>query len=62
MEFNVSTLDNQEQAQELEKTILTSEPNADINIDLNAQKVTINSEASSETFEHLIVASGHKVS
>ena len=62
MEFNVSTLDNAQQAEELKKTILTSEPNADVNIDLDSKKVTIESEASTETFEQLIVAAGHKVS
>jgi len=62
MEFNVSTLDSQDQADNLKKTILTSEPNADINVDLDSKKVTVKSEASAETFKQLIVAAGHKVS
>lgn len=62
MEFKVSTLDTKDQAENLKKTILTSEPNADVNIDLDSKKVTIESEASSETFKQLIVAAGHKVS
>lgn len=60
MEFNISTLDNAQQAEELKKTILTSEPNADVNIDLDSKKITIKSEASAETFKQLIVAAGHK--
>ena len=62
MEFNISTLDNAEKAEELKKTILTSEPNADVNVDLDSKKVTIESEASAETFKQLIQAAGHKVS
>ncbi len=62
MEFKVSTLDTKDQAENLKKTIVTSEPNADVNIDLDSKKVTIESEASSETFKQLIVAAGHKVS
>ena len=62
MEFNVSTLDNAEKAENLKKTLLTSEPNANVDIDLNSKKVTIESEASAETFKQLIVAAGHKVS
>lgn len=61
MEFQVSTLDNAEKAENLKKTILTSEPNADVNIDLDAKKVSIESQASAETFKQLIVAAGHKV-
>ena len=61
MEFHVPTLDSADKSAELKKTIITSEPDADVNIDLNAKKVTIDSKASAETFEQLIVASGHKV-
>ena len=62
MEFNVSTLDNAEKAENLKKTLLTSEPNANVDIDLNSKKVTIESEASAETFKQLIVAAGHEIS
>ena len=61
MEFQVPTLDSEEKGKNLKETILTSEPNADVNIDLDAKKVTIESEASTETFKQLIVAAGHKV-
>lgn len=62
MEFHVPTLDSKEKSTELKEVILTSEPNADINIDLDSQKIMIESEASAETFKQLIVATGHKIS
>jgi copper chaperone len=62
MEFHVPTLNSSEASKELEETILTSEPDANISIDLDSQKVIIKSEASAETFKQLIVASGHKIS
>jgi copper chaperone len=62
MEFHVPTLDNTEDSTELKEVILTAEPNADVNIDLNSKKVMIESKASVETFKQLIVASGHKIS
>ncbi|MEN9519491.1 MAG: hypothetical protein RLZZ381_2079 [Cyanobacteriota bacterium] len=62
MEFHVPTLDSKEESTELKEVILTAEPNADINIDLDSQKIMIESEASAETFKQLIVAAGHKIS
>jgi copper chaperone len=62
MEFYVPTLDSKEESTELKEVILTAEPNADINIDLDSQKIMIESEASAETFKQLIVAAGHKIS
>ena len=62
MEFHVPTLDDAKKSEELKETILTSEPDADVNIDLDAKKVTIESEASAETFKQIIVAAGHKIS
>ncbi|MGL5076911.1 MAG: heavy metal transport/detoxification protein [Waterburya sp.] len=61
MEFHVPTLNSSEASKKLEETILTSEPDANINIDLDSQKVMIESEASPETFKQLIVASGHEI-
>ena len=61
MKFNVPTLNSSESAQELKEPILTSEPDAKVEIDSDAKTVTIDSEASEETFKELIVASGHKL-
>ena len=62
MEFNVHTLESAEAGEELKQTILTSEPNANVNIDVDSKKVSIESKASAETFKQLIVAAGHQVS
>jgi copper chaperone len=62
MEFHVPTLEDHQAVENLKETILTSEPDADIDINLDSQKVTIKSKASAETFKQLIVASGHKIS
>lgn len=60
MEFYVPTLDSLEASENLEETIMTAEPNASVDIDLDRKKVIIESEASPETFKQLIVASGNK--
>jgi copper chaperone len=62
MEFHVPTLDSQEDSTELKEVILTAEPNAHVNIDLDSKKVMVESKASVETFKQLIVASGHEIS
>ena len=60
MQFNVPTI-NSESADQLKTTILTSEPEAKVEIDSESKTVTINSKASEETFKQLIVAAGHKI-
>lgn len=62
MEFHVPSLDSKQESTELKEVILTAEPNAEINIDLDSKKIMIESEASAETFKQLIVAAGHKIS
>lgn len=59
--FQVSTLGDQQSAQELKDLILTSEPEANVDVNPQAKTVTIDSTASEETFKQLIVAAGHKV-
>lgn len=61
VQFEVPTLENQQSAQKLKETILTSEPEADVDIDTQAKVITIDSKASEETFRQLIVAAGHSV-
>ena len=61
MQFNVSTIESSESAAKLKEIILTSEPNAKVEIDPESKTVTINSEASEETFKQLIIAAGHKL-
>lgn len=59
--FTVPTLSDDKAAQSLKDTILTSEPDAKVEIDSKAKTVAIESEASEETFKQLIVAEGHKL-
>jgi len=59
--FQVPTLADQKSAQELKKHILTSEPDANVDVNSQEKTVTIDSEASEETFKQLIVAAGHKI-
>ncbi|MBW4652367.1 MAG: cation transporter [Kaiparowitsia implicata GSE-PSE-MK54-09C] len=61
LKLNVPTLDSPESAKELEKVILTSEPEATVNVDASSKTVTVESDASEETFKQLIVAAGHKL-
>lgn len=61
MKFHVPTLRDQQAAQSLRELILTSEPDADIDINLQTNVVTIDAKASQETFEELITAAGHSV-
>ena len=60
MQFKVPTIDS-ESAEQLKTTILTSEPEAKVEIDSESKTVTINSKASAETFKQLIVAAGHEI-
>jgi copper chaperone len=50
-----------ESAKTLRETILTSEPEATVDIDIKNKTVTIESNASEETFNQLITATGHTV-
>ncbi len=60
LKINVPTIDA-ESAQILKETIRTSEPDARIDIDLEAKTVTIEAQASEETFKQLIEAAGHPI-
>lgn len=60
MEFYVPTLKRSVEAQALKQTLLAAEPAATINIDVDQQLVVIHSEASKETFQQLITATGHQ--
>jgi copper chaperone len=60
LKIDVPTIDAQS-AQVLKETILTSEPDAKIDIDLDKKTVTIEAQASEETFKQLIEAAGHPI-
>ncbi|MDX2244275.1 MAG: heavy metal transport/detoxification protein [Leptolyngbyaceae cyanobacterium bins.302] len=61
LKITVPTLDSAEKAQTLKETILTSEPDARVDVDVDSKTVTIEAKASEETFKQLIEASGHQV-
>ncbi len=62
LQLHVPTLDSLASVKSLKETIYTSQPDATINVDLEAKTVTITSQASEETFKQLIVAAGHQIS
>jgi copper chaperone len=61
LKLMVPTLDSAEKAQTLKETILTTEPDARVDIDLDRTTVTIEGKASEETFKQLIEAAGHEI-
>jgi copper chaperone len=61
LKLHVPTINSPESAKSLKETLLTSEPDANIDVDLDAKTVTVNSQASEETFKQLIVAAGHQI-
>ncbi|QYO62535.1 heavy metal transport/detoxification protein [Leptolyngbya sp. 7M] len=61
LKLSVPTLDGPEAAKALKETILTTEPDARVEVDANAKMVTIEGKASEETFKQLITAAGHKI-
>jgi copper chaperone len=48
-------------AQTIKDTILTTEPEAKIHVDLEEKTVTVESQASEETIKQLITATGHPI-
>lgn len=61
LKLNVPTLNTPEAAASLKQTILTSEPNAQVEVDVETKTVTVESKASEETFKQLITAAGHTI-
>lgn len=61
LKLNVPTLNSPEAAEELKETILTSEPDAKVEVDVERKTVTVEAKASEETFKQLITAAGHKI-
>ena len=61
LKLHIPTLSSAEAAKEIEETILTSEPGAKVDIDVENKTVTIEAKASEETFKQLITAAGYEV-
>jgi copper chaperone len=61
LKLTVPTLNSPEAAKALKETILTSEPDARVEVDSETKTVTVEAKASEETFKQLIVAAGHRI-
>jgi copper chaperone len=61
LKLSVPTLNSEAAAQDIKQTILTSEPEARVDVDVANKTVTVESKASEETFKQLIEATGHKI-
>ncbi|PSB04531.1 cation transporter [Merismopedia glauca] len=61
LKLSVPTLNDSEAAKEIKDVILTSEPDAKVDFDLESKTVTIEAKASEETFKQLIEATGHHI-
>jgi copper chaperone len=61
LKLNVPTIDSPEAAEQIKETILTSEPDAKVEVDVEAKTVTVEAKASEETFKQLITAAGHTI-
>lgn len=59
LKLSVPTLDNAKAAETIKELILTAEPDAKVNVDLESKTVTVEGKASEETFKQLIEAAGH---
>ncbi|MGG6268644.1 cation transporter [Leptolyngbya sp. AN03gr2] len=62
LKLHVPTLDSPEAAEDIKETILTHEPDAKVDIDLEQKTVTVEAKASEETFKQAITATGHEIS
>lgn len=62
IKLSVPTLDNPDAADTLKSVILSSQPDTQIQVDLDAKTVTLDGEASEETYKQLIEAAGYKIS
>jgi copper chaperone len=62
LKLSVPTLDNPDAADTLKSVILSSEPDTQIQIDLDTKTVTLDGKASEETYKQLIEAAGYQIS
>lgn len=59
LKFNVPGINGDESAKALVDTITTTDPDAKVDVDVEAKTVTVESAASEETIKQVIVASGY---
>ena len=61
MKFKVPSMVCEGCTTTVKQAILTHEPNAKVEIDLNSKQVTVDTEASEESIKQVITAVGHTV-
>jgi copper chaperone len=61
LKLKVPTLDHPGAADAIKEVILTAEPDAKVDMDMQAKTVTVEAKASEETFKQLIEAAGHPI-
>lgn len=62
LKLHVPTLNSPEDAENIKQTVLTQEPDAKVDIDLEQKTVTIEGKASEETFKQSVSAAGYEIS
>ena len=62
LEFKIPSLTSLDKAKDIKETILTSEPDARVDIDIESQTVTVEAKASEATIKQLITAAGYPIS
>jgi copper chaperone len=61
LKLNVPSLSDDAAAEDIKRTIKTTEPDAQVEINIDAKTVTVESGASEETIKQLITATGHRI-
>jgi copper chaperone len=61
LKLNVPSLTNADAAKYVKESILTSEPDARVDINLEEKTIMVESKASEETIKQLITATGHTI-
>lgn len=61
LKISVPTLDNAKAAESIKEIILTAEPDAKVDVDIDSKTVMVDGKASEETFKQLIEAAGHRL-
>lgn len=61
LKLNVPSMTSADAAKYIKESILTSEPDARVDINLEEKTVQVESKASEETIKQLITATGHTI-
>lgn len=61
LKLNVPTISGPASVEDIKRTIKTTEPDARVEVDVEAKTVTVESDASEETIKQLISATGHQI-